>query len=304
MTLRDPIRAEAEVAAIADPGTDVAGLRREIERLTAEIQRLTATVATERRTLDRELAIARRIQLSLMPTIAPVRPGWEIASGYRAARTIGGDFYDVYGLGPEPEAPDAPIGLAIADVTGKGVTAALLMAFSRAVLRAAAYNADGPLDALRRANRVLATDVRAGLFLTALVGQLDPSNGRLRYASAGHEPPLMVSSGSPAVAELPAGGSMVGLFAEFAGEDQVLDLLPGDVVVWYTDGVTDAREASGVRFGVARLRDVLERCTTVSSTAGLAAEGIVAAIFDAVDAFVAGEPQADDVTLLVIRRSG
>ena len=298
MTVR-PDASTSEVSPSLDSSeASVAALR-------AEIERLETAVAAERRTLERELAIARRIQLSLMPSVAPIRPGWEFATGYRAARSIGGDFYDLYGLGPEPDAPDAPVGLAIADVTGKGVTAALLMAFSRAVLRSAAYNADGPLDALRRTNGVLATDIQAGLFLTALVGRLDPASGRLRYASAGHEPPVLVRAGSSSAE--PAGGSMVGLFptmdADPEAAEHTIDLEAGDVLVWYTDGVTDARDAAGDRFGEMRLHATLERWTRGTPPTRLAAEGVVAAIFDAVDAFVAGEPQADDVTILVIRRS-
>ncbi|HEY6056954.1 MAG TPA: SpoIIE family protein phosphatase, partial [Candidatus Limnocylindrales bacterium] len=118
-------------------GTESA--EREIESLRLELE-------AERRVLGRELEIARRIQLGLMPAATPALPGWDIATAYRAARTVGGDFYDVYELPRRP----GTIGVAVADVTGKGITAALMMAFSRAVLRSAAYNGTGPADALLR----------------------------------------------------------------------------------------------------------------------------------------------------------
>src|SRR5207244_4936122 len=114
--------------------------------------------------------------------------GWQIATGYRAARVVGGDFFDHYLLPGRPES----LGFVVSDVTGKGITAALMMAFTRAVLRAAAYNGSGPADALERTNGVLVRDARTGLFVTAFVGELDIANGLLRYASAAHEPGLVV----------------------------------------------------------------------------------------------------------------
>ena len=173
----------------------VRGSAGEVERLTAEVERLTAQVGDLRETrdglvqrLEHELAVARRIQLNLMPRTLPQPEGWSVATAYRPAREVGGDFYDAYELPGRP----GRIGFVVADVTGKGVTAALMMAFTRAVLRSAAYNGDGPADALMRTNRVLVNDARTGLFVTAFIGELDAASGTVRYASAGHEPPLVV----------------------------------------------------------------------------------------------------------------
>src|SRR4029079_12956860 len=190
-----------------------------------------------------EMDVARRIQVSLMPRVPPTVGDWAVASYYKAARIIGGDFYDVY------ELPDPPgsVGVAIADITGKGITAALLMAFARAVMRSAAYNASGPLDTLERTNRVFKGDVRTGLALPALVAQLLP-NGVVRHASAGHEPALVWRAGTRRLAWTGSAGVRLGLFAATGALEHTLRLAPGDVLLAYTDGATDARDGDGRRF--------------------------------------------------------
>jgi phosphoserine phosphatase RsbU/P len=258
-----------------------------------EIEELRATLSLERRRLERELDFARRVQLNLMPTAPTQPPGWEIATTYRAARVIGGDFYDAFEL----PATRGWIGLVVADVSGKGLTAALMMAFTRAVLRSAAYNGAGPADALERTNRVLVRDARTGLFVTALAAVLDPTRGTLTYASAGHEPALLARSGSGEIEELPAGGLMLGLGASVGTTDEVIELEPGDLLVAYTDGITDAVAADGRRFGDERLRAVI-----ADHRADSAGE-VVAAILAAVDAFAGSTDQADDLTLLAVRRA-
>lgn len=259
----------------------------------AEIGRLRSLLAGDRLRQERELAFARRIQLNLMPTDLPVPRGWEIATGYRAARMVGGDFYDVYTL---PSAR-AMLGLVVADVTGKGLPAALMMAFSRAVMRSAAYNGRGPADALRRTNGVLVRDARTGLFLTALVARLDPIAGRLRYANAGHEHPLLRRRASRRVRELRAPGAMLGLFDQPSVADRVVTLAPGDLFFVYTDGVTDATASDGRRFGLERLVDVILEAGEVSASA------VVANVVAAVNGFVGDAEPADDMTLLALRRS-
>jgi sigma-B regulation protein RsbU (phosphoserine phosphatase) len=265
----------------------------EVERLTAQVARLEDGLDGLRRRLEHELAVARSIQLGLMPRTLPRPAGWGIATAYRAAREVGGDFYDAYELPARP----GRIGFVVADVTGKGVTAALMMAFTRAVLRSAAYNGEGPADALSRTNRVLFGDVRTGLFVTALVGELDPATGRLRYASAGHEPPLLIGRREPRVAELEVPPSaLLGAFPDVGSVEASIVLEPGEVLLAYTDGVTDGRDATGARFGDARLQGAL-----AASRPG-AAEGAIADVLSALDAFTGAEPPADDVTLLAVAR--
>jgi phosphoserine phosphatase RsbU/P len=257
-----------------------------------EILELRETLAFERRRLERELDFARRIQLNLMPSRPIQPPGWEIAVAYRAARVVGGDFYDVFEL---PAIPGS-VGLVVADVTGKGLTGALMMAFTRAVFRSAAYNGSGPADALERTNRVLVRDARTGLFVTALAAALDATRGTLTYASAGHEAPLLARAGSAAIVELPAGGLMLGLGASVSAADRTIEFEPGDLLVVYTDGITDAVDDAGRRFGDERLRAVI-----AERRAGPASEA-VAAILAAGDGFAGSAEQADDLTLLAIRR--
>jgi sigma-B regulation protein RsbU (phosphoserine phosphatase) len=264
-----------------------------VGRLTAEVARLEGELDALHRRLEHELAVARRIQLSLMPRVLPQPSGWQIATAYRAAREVGGDFYDAYELPGRA----GRIGFVVADVTGKGVTAALMMAFTRAVLRSAAYNGDGPADALVRTNRVLMSEVQTGLFVTAFVGELDTATGRLRYASAGHEPPLVIRTLERRVEELELPGSvLLGAFSDFEAVEASETLAPGELLLAYTDGITDACDATRARFGDVRLRSAL------AHVAPGAARAAVADVLTALDAFTGPEPATDDVTLLAISR--
>jgi sigma-B regulation protein RsbU (phosphoserine phosphatase) len=277
----------------AGPLDEVAQLRSEVERLTAEVARLESSVGHLSGRLERELAIARGIQVSLMPRNLPQPEGWRIASVYRAAREVGGDFFDAYDLPARP----GRVGFIVADVTGKGVTAALVMAFARAVLRSAAYNGTGPGDALYRTNRVLVNDARTGLFITAFAGELETATGQLRYASAGHEPPLLFHAADGSVAELDlAPGVLLGAFEDFEAPETTIQLDPGDLLVAFTDGVTDAINADRERFGDARFQATLG--TVAQGGPDRALEGVLATI----DAFSGEEPAADDITLLAIGR--
>jgi sigma-B regulation protein RsbU (phosphoserine phosphatase) len=260
----------------------------------AELAALRDAVAAESKRVSSEMDVARRIQVSLMPRLPPTIGSWAVASYYKAARIIGGDFYDVYEL-PDPP---ASVGIAIADITGKGITAALLMAFARAVMRSAAYNATGPLDTLERTNRVFKGDVRTGLFLTAFVAQLQPG-GVVRHASAGHEPALVWRAGTRRLSWTGSAGGMLGLFGTTGAVEHTLRLAPGDVLLAYTDGATDARDGDGRRFGERRLR----RAFAASAAGGPAAavDGVRAAL----EAFCAEAPEpADDLTLLAVARAG
>jgi serine phosphatase RsbU (regulator of sigma subunit) len=190
------------------------------------------------------------------------------------------------------------LALHVGDVTGKGIAAALMMAFCRAVLRSAAYNGTGPADSLDRANRVLTTDVRAGLFVTALAVDLEPS-GRLRWASAGHEPPFLVRAGTTDVVELDPAGAMLGLFLDLGTGEQTEHLAPGDRLVLWTDGVTDAQRADGERFGEERFRRLLGASRPPGEP-----ERVITAVLAALSEWSGSREPADDVTLVVIERTG
>jgi serine phosphatase RsbU (regulator of sigma subunit) len=245
----------------------------------------------ERQRMEQELVVARRIQLGLLPRALPQPPGWSIAGLYEAAREVGGDIYDAFPL------PDSTshLSLLVADVTGKGVPAALVMASARAILRAEACAGRRPSDVLKATNRALLVGQPSPLFLSALHAVLDVDSGRLRYASAGHEPLVLVrASGEARLLE--SAGVVIGAFERIDIAESSVDLAPGDLVALYTDGVTEARDESGRMFGEERLVDVL------TETRGQSAPRVVERVQAALAAFTGDTPQFDDVTLLVVAR--
>lgn len=266
--------------------------RRAREVAEAALMSIGAEAAGERhRRIDDELALGRRLQRSFLTLDAPEAPGYDLASHYEQAHEVGGDFFDLFRLPRRGR----PLSVVVADVTGKGVAAALLMAFARPLIHAAIDHASGPADALERTNRVL-RERRASLFITALCGSLTLSTGRLRFANAGHEPPLLIRGDGSPIAPIEGGGPLLGAFPSLDIEETVSQLAPGDIVVLYTDGVTDARSVSGERFEEARLHEAIE------AARGGSAFEVVDSIRGAVDAFQAGALAADDVTLVAIGR--
>ena len=247
----------------------------------------------ERQRLEQELAVGRQIQRSMLPQGCPVVAGWEFASFYQAARQVGGDFYDFF------ELPGGPgrLGIVIADVADKGVPAALFMALSRAVIRAAALDGHGPSATMAQANELIVKDSRDSLFVTAFYATLDTRSGRLTYANAGHNRPLWRRAGTGAVEELAARGIALGVLEDVEMEECEINVAPGDLLLLYTDGVTEAMDAGGRAFGVERLREI------VAAHPDAGAEGIVSSVVDAVQSFTGGAPQSDDIALFVVRRS-
>jgi sigma-B regulation protein RsbU (phosphoserine phosphatase) len=220
--------------------------------------------------------------------------GWELACDYQPAREIGGDFLDAF---PILEGEGRRLGLVIADVTGKGISAALLMAFVRPVLRAALDRTGAPAAALERTNLILATERRTGLFVTVLCGVLDLDSGVLTFASAGHEPPILVPADGSGPRWVEGGGPLLGAFARLDLEEVRLELGRGDGLVMFTDGVTDAMSPEGERFGEPRLFQA------IGDAAGPSPDGLVAAITSAVGAFRGSAEPADDLALLVAGRA-
>ncbi len=238
-----------------------------------------------------ELAIGRDIQRSLLPRRFPDIDGWRFAADYEPAREVGGDLYDVFRV----RGSGADLALLIADVTGKGVPAALLMADTKALLHAAADNADDPADALARVNRILTLERRSSLFVTAALAEVDADTGALRLASAGHEPPLLVGEGGR-VEPIRAGGPILGAFAGATYDLGDCQVAPGDSVVLYTDGITDTRDESGAFYGERRLLALL------AELGGLEPDDLRAAVLDDVRSFRGDAEVFDDLTILVARR--
>jgi serine phosphatase RsbU (regulator of sigma subunit) len=248
--------------------------------------------AASARRIDEELAHGRRLQRSFVSLVSPEVPGYDLASHYEAAREVGGDFFDLFRL----RRRGRPLSVVIADVTGKGIAAALLMAFVRPLLHAAIDHTTGPADALRRTNRILVEERRSSLFITALCARLDIATGHLRVANAGHEPPLLVRADGSPIECLTGSGPLIGAFPTLDLPEVGADLAPGDLVVLYTDGVTDARSSSGERFEEERL------FAAVDSVRGGGARDVVSAISAAVERFQGSVEPADDVTIVAVRR--
>jgi phosphoserine phosphatase RsbU/P len=248
--------------------------------------------AASARRIDEELAHGRLLQRSFVSLVAPDVPGYELASHYEAAREVGGDFFDLFRL----RRRGRPLSVVIADVTGKGIAAALLMSFSRPLLHAAIDQTKGPAAALERTNRILVEERRSSLFITALCARLDLPSGHLAVANAGHEPPLVARADGSPIECLVGAGPLIGAFPTLEIPEVATDLAPGDLVLFYTDGVTDARDASGERFEEQRL------FAAVESARGGTAQDVVDAVAGAVDRFQGRTEPADDVTIVAIRR--
>ena len=252
---------------------------------TEELKRATA----ERERLEKELEIARGIQQSFLPDDVPHVPGIEIAAVTLPAREVGGDFYDFIPLSGETW------GLAIADVSGKGVPAAIFMALSRTLIRATASGPISPALGLRHANDLILADSRSCMFVTLFYAVLNGAEKTLRYVNAGHNPPLLLKPGEADVVLLRAEGIALGVLENIQLKEAEIRLDPGDVIALYTDGVTEAINARGEQFGQERL------ARTVAENRGLAAGEILARVKAAVTAFAGDQPQFDDITLMILK---
>jgi serine phosphatase RsbU (regulator of sigma subunit) len=237
-----------------------------------------------------ELNVAAEIQASFLPDRLPQRAGWQLAAALRPARQTSGDFYDVV------ELPDGLIGLVIADVADKGTGAALFMALSRTLLRTFAFEyPTQPDKALYAANRRILSDSRSSMFVTVFYGILDPAHATLAYCNAGHNPPYLVRTGSDPQ-PLRNTGIPLGIIEDATWTVGAVALEPDDLLVLYTDGVSEAQNWAGDFFEVERLLDTARACT------GRTAQAVAECILAAVDRFVGDAQQSDDLTLLVVKR--
>jgi serine phosphatase RsbU (regulator of sigma subunit) len=274
---------------------------------------LLAQEAAEAARLDEELRVARDIQTALLPARAPEIAGWEIAADWRSARLVGGDFYDFWRLGRgtsdrgsgseagvaarQPPLPSSqPLGFVVADVSDKGVPAAMFMTLSRSLMRAAALDGSSPSVALGRANRWITRDSESAMFVTLFYGILQPETGVLHYGCAGHNAPLLFRA-SGELDELTTPGIALGVLEDAQLGEAAVTLEPGDILVCYTDGLTEAINAAEEPFGVERLTQ------TVAAHRDQSATALVATINGALLRFTE-RPPFDDLTLVVIKRVG
>jgi serine phosphatase RsbU (regulator of sigma subunit) len=250
----------------------------------------------KRQRLDKELAVGQQIQLSLLPESTPIISGWDFAAIYQSAWQVGGDFYDIFELPSEPDKPHR-LGMLIADVTGKGVPAALFMAFSRSIIRTTSMNGRNPAFVLEQANRLIVQGNRSGIYLTAFYAILEIETGRLTYASAGHNWPFWLPADKTECQELDAEGFLLGAFEDITLEEREIQIADGDVLVFFTDGVPEAMNAKKEMFCEERLDEAV-----VTHAEGTAEE-ILQAIVNTVKDFTGDTPQSDDFTLFVVKRS-
>lgn len=243
--------------------------------------------------LRRELELAAEIQQSILPRLdAPfLAPfGFELHAAMLPARDVAGDFYDFFRI------DEARLALVIADVSGKGMPAALFMSISRTLLRATALQGLSPGGCLRQVNRLLCIDNEAQMFVTVFYGILDLRDGRLTFSNGGHNPPLLLGRRGDTEALPATGGTLLGVLEEAEyGERQVV-LERGDTLFLYTDGVTEAMTSRDEMFSESRLQAQLRQ-----RTGALPAE-LIEGVLDAVQRHADGAPPSDDITILCIRR--
>lgn len=248
--------------------------------------------ALEHRSLERELELAREIQFSFLPGHCPDVPGYQIAAYYAPARSVGGDFYDFMRLSDTP----MRLGIVIADVTDKGVPAALFMALSRTLLRATAMDGRQPAAVLERTNRLILADSRAGLFVTCFYAVLDTTTNELVYANGGHNYPLLYRVATDEIEVLRAQGIVLGIIPQPTFEQRATTLHTGDLVLFYTDGVTEAMNVERELFGEERLEAVLRQYHHCPP------QEILEHILAAVREFAGDESQSDDMTMVAVKR--
>lgn len=256
---------------------------------------------TERRELEARLArsnaelqIAAEIQKSFLPETIPRIPGFDVVARTVMAKEVGGDFFDVipYEVMPIDKGLH---GLLVADVSGKGVPAALFMALSRIVVRVNALWHHDPAKVICSSNNTITQDSKSGMFVTLFFGLLNENDRTLTYVNAGHNPPLVIRGQTGAVERLLPTGIVLGALENCGYKSQTVTIAEDDVVVMFTDGVTESVNSTGELFGEKRLIDVIQK------NVHLSAHEILEQILAGVNAFSGDMPQADDITLLVIK---
>jgi serine phosphatase RsbU (regulator of sigma subunit) len=238
-----------------------------------------------------ELTVAAEIQASFLPASLPSIEGWQLAAALRPAMQTSGDFYDLM------ELPDRRLGLLIADVTDKGTGAALFMALSRTLIRTYAFEyPEQPEKALHVANKRILLDSRSSMFVTVFYGILDPASGMLCYCNAGHNPPYLLSAHAEP-RPLRNTGIPLGIVPDTSWTAETVRLEPDDILVLYTDGITEAQNANRELFDIERL---LEAARSSREHTALAVQD---AILAAVDRFVGDAAQFDDLTVMTLVRA-
>ncbi|OGU47217.1 MAG: hypothetical protein A2X68_11480 [Ignavibacteria bacterium GWC2_56_12] len=240
--------------------------------------------------LEKELSAARNVQMSLLPQAPPNIEGYDIVGRTTSAQWVGGDYFDFIAI------DEFRTALCLGDVTGKGLPAALLMANLQAILRSNQLVGATPRRILQRTNRLLRQSISEGKFVTLFYGIIDASKHWLVYSSAGHEQPILVTS-SGELRRLTMGGTILGILDDLFFEEEAVPMSPGDTVVVFSDGVTEAVDAAGELYGQERLEECVLRNRSLTAT------HLADAIERSVRAFCGDLPLRDDLTLLIARRN-
>lgn len=241
--------------------------------------------------LDGELNAARRVQANLIPTAPPRLEHYQLAAMWQPAREVSGDFYDFIPLA------DGRLGIVIADVSDKGMAAALYMASARSILRASANVGGSAGEMIARANQTIEGDTTGGMFVTVFLALLEPTTGRLTYVNAGHNNPFWIRARANAMHELRGGNLALGILAEYNYSQDEIELAPDDMILFYTDGVTEATNKHEQLFGEERLREFAREHRRAP------ARQLIRALDQTVHAFTAGYPQSDDITVVALKRT-
>jgi serine phosphatase RsbU (regulator of sigma subunit) len=258
----------------------------------AQLVRQQQQEAQERERIEQELRIARLIQQTLLPKTLPQMPGYDVAAYYQPAREVGGDFYDFL------ELEDGRLGLVVGDVTDKGIPAALVMATTRTVLRAAAQRLFSPGEVLRLSNEALVTDIPPNMFITCLYAILEPESGHLVYANAGHDLPYKRRvKRNEGAEELRARGMPLGLMSGMNYEEKEIVLGKGESVLFYSDGLVEAHDPHREMFGFPRLQGLVGTHRSGGSS-------LIGFLLSELTRFTGeGWEQEDDITLVTLERS-
>ena len=255
-----------------------------------ERQRLEAAERSQQ-IMERELQQAAEIQQQFLPASPPRIEGLELAGYNCPCYGVGGDYYDFVTL------PDGRILVTLGDVAGKGLPAALLMINLQARVQSLAELGGKPADTVTSLNRALEVTCPSNRFVTFFLSEIDPRTGRIAFCNAGHNPPFLVRAGGE-VETLQGGGPVLGILPGLSYEGRDCTIEPGDMIVIYSDGVTEANNPAGEEFGEDRLEELLVRINDRP------ASEIVSAINTELEQFVAGAPPMDDITIVVARRTG
>ncbi|NPV57745.1 MAG: SpoIIE family protein phosphatase, partial [Anaerolineae bacterium] len=275
------------------------GIReKRLEMLTGIAQQISLAIQNDRyqqqvveqQALEREMAFAREIQQNFLPDELPHPPGWQVDAKWQTARTVGGDFYDIFHITPDR------LGLVIADVSDKGLPASLYMTVTRTLIRSFLTPEASPAEVLTRVNQALLSSSRSAMFVTAVVAVLDLSTGKLVYTNAGHNRPILRNGEKRTARLLPKGGIALGANEDAMLTEKSFKIQAGDCLLFYTDGITEALSSSDEAFGEQRLVRLVNRAS------GDGVKMLLERLDAALAEFRGGAPISDDITLLAIGR--